>query len=216
MHLRHRPESGGAIVHLIKTGQGNTIEGHPSPTVLNSMAVQTSFTTNNSYFLSQAFPEGSPIHPSYGDQLHCFRGALSASPPRRRCGDCQGAAKACRAATAGLSAQIAQPIQGRAAYSTPFSGPVPGGDLLSSEAIPRPRNFLTPARAYLKITQSIAAAIATKIRLCNKRSRICEPRLKIFKRNPNKVPKVLDMEPQAPFALRLNYHQSERPRLALN
>jgi len=29
------------------------------------MAVQTSFTTNNSYFLSQAFPEGSPTHPSY-------------------------------------------------------------------------------------------------------------------------------------------------------
>ena len=76
VHLRHRPESGGAIVHLIKTGQGNTIEGHPSPTVLNSMAVQTSFTTNNSYFLSQAFPEGSPTHPSYptghgcGGRLH--------------------------------------------------------------------------------------------------------------------------------------------------
>jgi hypothetical protein len=33
--------------------------------VLNSQAVQTSFATNNSYFLSQAFPEGSPTHPAY-------------------------------------------------------------------------------------------------------------------------------------------------------
>ncbi len=65
VHLRHRPESGGALVHLIQTGQGNTIEGQPSPTVLNSQAVQNSFSSNNSYFLSQAFPEGSPTHPAY-------------------------------------------------------------------------------------------------------------------------------------------------------
>jgi hypothetical protein len=32
---------------------------------LNSIAVQSSFATNNSYFLSQAFPEGSPTHPAY-------------------------------------------------------------------------------------------------------------------------------------------------------
>lgn len=65
VHLRHRPESGGAIVYLNKTGQGNTIQGQLSPTVLNSQAVQTSFSTNSSYFLSQAFPEGSPTHPAY-------------------------------------------------------------------------------------------------------------------------------------------------------
>jgi hypothetical protein len=65
VHLRHRPESGGAIVHLLKIGEGNTIEGHVSATVLNSQAVQSSFTTNNSFFLSQAFPEGSPTHPAY-------------------------------------------------------------------------------------------------------------------------------------------------------
>jgi hypothetical protein len=65
VHLRHRPESGGAIVYLEKTGQGNTIEGQLSPTVLNSQAVASSFTANNSYFLSQAFPEGSPTHPAY-------------------------------------------------------------------------------------------------------------------------------------------------------
>ncbi len=65
VHLRHRPESGGGLVHLVKTGQGDTVQGHPSDTVLNSQAVQTSFATNNSYFLPQAFPEGSPSHPAY-------------------------------------------------------------------------------------------------------------------------------------------------------
>ena len=34
--------------------------------MLNSQAVQSSFVKNdNSYFLSQAFPEGSPAHPAY-------------------------------------------------------------------------------------------------------------------------------------------------------
>ena len=65
VHLRHRPESGGAIVHLQKTGQGRSIQGHVSDTVLNSQAVQSSFAANASYFLSQAFPEGSPTHPAY-------------------------------------------------------------------------------------------------------------------------------------------------------
>ncbi len=64
-HLRHRPESGGAIVYLQQTGQGGRIEGHVSDTVLNSQAVQASFRANNSYFLAQAFPEGSPAHPAY-------------------------------------------------------------------------------------------------------------------------------------------------------
>jgi hypothetical protein len=65
VHLRHRPESGGAIVHLMKTGQAASILGHVSNTVLSSQAVQSSFAANNSYFLSQAFPEGSPTHPAY-------------------------------------------------------------------------------------------------------------------------------------------------------
>lgn len=65
VHLRHRPESGGAIVDLIKTGKGNTIGGELSPVVLASQAVQSSFAANKSYFLSQAFPEGSPTHPAY-------------------------------------------------------------------------------------------------------------------------------------------------------
>ena len=56
VHLRHRPESGGAIVNLMKTGLGGAIQGHVSNTVLNAQAVQSSFAANNSYFLSQAFP----------------------------------------------------------------------------------------------------------------------------------------------------------------
>ncbi len=65
VHLRHRPESGGALVHLLRTGQGNTIQAHPGAIVLNSQAVQSSFAAHNSYYLSQAFPEGSPTHPAY-------------------------------------------------------------------------------------------------------------------------------------------------------
>ena len=65
IHLRHRPESGGAIVRQILTGHGNTLQGHVNNNVLNSQAVQSSFNKYGDYFLSQAFPEGSPTHPAY-------------------------------------------------------------------------------------------------------------------------------------------------------
>lgn len=65
IHLRHRPESGGAIVRQILTGAGNTLDGHVADTVLNSNAVQASFNKWGDYFLAQAFPEGSPTHPAY-------------------------------------------------------------------------------------------------------------------------------------------------------
>ena len=65
IHLRHRPESGGAIVRQILTGQGGTLQGHVNDNVLNSQAVQSSFNRYGDYFLSQTFPEGSPTHPSY-------------------------------------------------------------------------------------------------------------------------------------------------------
>jgi hypothetical protein len=65
VHLRHRPESGGGIVHLIKTGQGNQIECTLNNNILNSQALQQCYLKNNSYLLSQAFPEGSPTHPAY-------------------------------------------------------------------------------------------------------------------------------------------------------
>lgn len=65
IHLRHRPESGGAIVRQILTGHGGTLHGHVNDNVLNSQAVQSSFNRYGDYFLSQAFPEGSPTHPAY-------------------------------------------------------------------------------------------------------------------------------------------------------
>jgi hypothetical protein len=72
VHLRHRPESGGGIVELIKTGQGANIlkktgggNGTLHSAVLDSMALQQSLVKNGSYLLSQAFPEGSPAHPAY-------------------------------------------------------------------------------------------------------------------------------------------------------
>jgi hypothetical protein len=65
VHLRHRPESGGAIVRQILTGHGGTLAGRVNDNVLNSLAVQRSFGRYGDYFLSQAFPEGSPTHPAY-------------------------------------------------------------------------------------------------------------------------------------------------------
>jgi hypothetical protein len=65
VHLRQRPESGGAIVRQILVGQGGTFDGSVNDNVLNSMAVQRSFNRYGDYFLSQAFPEGSPTHPAY-------------------------------------------------------------------------------------------------------------------------------------------------------
>jgi len=65
IHLRHRPESGGAIARQILTGHGGTLQGHVNDNVLNSQAVQSSFNRYGDYFLAQAFPEGSPTHPAY-------------------------------------------------------------------------------------------------------------------------------------------------------
>jgi len=65
VHLRQRPESGGAIVRQILIGQGGTLDGSVNDNVLNSLAVQRSFNRYGDYFLSQAFPEGSPTHPAY-------------------------------------------------------------------------------------------------------------------------------------------------------
>jgi hypothetical protein len=65
IHLRHRPESGGAIVRQILTGHGGTLAGRVNDNVLNSLAVQRSLNRYGDYFLSQGFPEGSPTHPAY-------------------------------------------------------------------------------------------------------------------------------------------------------
>jgi hypothetical protein len=65
VHLRARPEAIGGLVHLIKTGQGNMTDVTQSPVILNSQGLQQSFNKYGTWLLSQAFPEGSPMHPSY-------------------------------------------------------------------------------------------------------------------------------------------------------
>ena len=50
---------------MIKSGQGGSIDGSLNKNVLDSDAVHTSFQRYGTYLLSQAFPEGSPTHPSY-------------------------------------------------------------------------------------------------------------------------------------------------------
>ena len=63
VHLRHRPESGGGLVHLIK--QGHTFSGSPHSSIFDSKALHRSHDQYGSWLLSQAFPEGSPAHPAY-------------------------------------------------------------------------------------------------------------------------------------------------------
>lgn len=65
VHMRPRPEAIGGIVHLIKTGQGNNTNVTLSSVILNTQGLQQSFNTYGSWLLSQAYPEGSPTHPSY-------------------------------------------------------------------------------------------------------------------------------------------------------
>src|ERR1700681_3098490 len=65
VHLRARPEATGGLVHLIKTGQADKTDGKLSNIILNSEGLKQSFNKYGSWLLSQAFPEGSPTHPSY-------------------------------------------------------------------------------------------------------------------------------------------------------
>ena len=65
VHLRPRPEAHGGLVHLIKSGQASKTDATFSPFILNSVGLQQSFNKYGTWLLSQAFPEGSPTHPSY-------------------------------------------------------------------------------------------------------------------------------------------------------
>lgn len=68
VHLRHRPESGGGIVHMLKNGMLNPADAAKLGNlniVLKSVALNLSNLRNGSCLLSQAFPEGSPTHPAY-------------------------------------------------------------------------------------------------------------------------------------------------------
>ena len=63
IHLTHRPESGGGVLHQNLTG--GTIDAQVNSNVKNCQAVAQSFSKYGTYLLSQPFPEGSPTHPSY-------------------------------------------------------------------------------------------------------------------------------------------------------
>lgn len=65
VHLRPRPEATGGLVHLVKIGQGANTDVQPSKVILDSLGLQKSLEKNGSWLLSQAFPEGSPVHPAY-------------------------------------------------------------------------------------------------------------------------------------------------------
>ena len=67
VHLTHRPEWGGGLVHQVLSGNGSKVQAHPNSNVLNSKAVAQAHRQNpySTWLLSQAFPEGSPAHPSY-------------------------------------------------------------------------------------------------------------------------------------------------------
>ena len=68
IHLRHRPEYGGGLVHLWqvnKLSQSIRAKLKHIGIVLNSKALALSNLVYGSWLLSQAFPEGSPTHPAY-------------------------------------------------------------------------------------------------------------------------------------------------------
>jgi membrane-associated phospholipid phosphatase len=63
VHRRNRPEEFGGRVHNHLTGAAT----YPiDAEILNSDAVQQVFSKYGTYLLPQAYPEGSPLHPSYG------------------------------------------------------------------------------------------------------------------------------------------------------
>jgi hypothetical protein len=65
VHRRARPEVAGALAHLILTGQGANTDVTLNSDLLNSEAIAKTHSKYGSYLLPQAFPEGSPTHPSY-------------------------------------------------------------------------------------------------------------------------------------------------------
>lgn len=63
VHRRLRPEEMGGRLQLQKTGQ-KSYGLHAD--ALNSVALAQTYGKQGSYLLSQAFPEGCPLHPAYG------------------------------------------------------------------------------------------------------------------------------------------------------
>jgi len=65
VHLRPRPEAAGGQVHLVKAGHADKTDVQPDKVILNSVGLQQSYQKYGTWLLSQAFPEGSPMHPAY-------------------------------------------------------------------------------------------------------------------------------------------------------
>jgi len=72
INRRLRPEAMAARVHVTKTGIGGYLIEND---VLESRAVQEIKNSFDSYLLPQAYPEGSPTHPSYPAGHSTFSGA---------------------------------------------------------------------------------------------------------------------------------------------
>lgn len=75
VHRRLRPEAFGGAVHQSKAGALN-YPIHES--LLNAEAVAETFAQTGTYFLPQAYPEGSPVHPAYPAGHATVAGACSA------------------------------------------------------------------------------------------------------------------------------------------
>jgi membrane-associated phospholipid phosphatase len=74
VHRRLRPEVFGLRAHCHMTNQAN----YPiHPQLLNSNALTQTFNQQGTYLLSQAYPEGSPAHPSYGAGHAAVAGACT-------------------------------------------------------------------------------------------------------------------------------------------
>ncbi len=72
VHRRVRPEAFAGRIHNHITSAAS----YPiHPDILNSQAVKAIFNKNGNYLLPQAFPEGSPTHPSYGSGHSTISGA---------------------------------------------------------------------------------------------------------------------------------------------
>jgi hypothetical protein len=74
VHRTLRPEEFGGLVHMTKTGQAS----YPvHPNLLRSNAAARTAAKWNTYFLSSAYPEGGPQHPSYPQGHAAVAGACA-------------------------------------------------------------------------------------------------------------------------------------------
>lgn len=66
VHRRVRPEAFAGMVHFLKSGQRKTCDYPLDETLMSSAAAERIQLRFGSYLLPMAYPEGSPMHPSFG------------------------------------------------------------------------------------------------------------------------------------------------------